>query len=765
MAAAPSAMKQELTPPTDVSEDTQSPLQSATYARAACTECARRKQKCNREWPCNHCKKRKVGNQCRYNHDSPPVTSRSATAAPPQDTKRKRDLSEEDGAAVDGTVDDAVDYGGEGFEALGYSTVHLFARLSTRDETTVKKTASKELFKAAETCPQLARALQLLPPRPHTDSLVQNFLNNVNYHYYIIYAPNFLEEYQAWWKDRVAHRPLSIQWTCLLLMICACSCQYTDAELQKRLEEDLSESVQTLTDRYHNAGRELYTVISVGHSHLLNVQALLHSCYWYKGEVRFIECWHVLASAIREAQELGIHQESHAGAMSEFEREMRRRIWCILDTWDWQISALLGRPLIIDRSDCDIGLPSLSLEDYNPSPLLHMKLQSQLIGKMSKAFTLPKYVVTAEDVKKCQQMIETWIASFPKCYDYENPDRSQDDKQPWMKLHRHYLHTMGTSMILGPIRPFLAKNMSRQSPPEELQIRRDGIKYCLKLMESLYGFFGHVYPRDSKFHFVIFCVFDTASVICSTIIHDEDDSAPRKDELLEAIDGALGMLKQLTDVTANAKTSYQVLERIAVRARAAAGKLGSAGQVKRTRFTTARGPVAAQEELILQNHEAAPSTTSPFNASLNGFASNPPQHNEVTSMGYPNLHPPSGIDDNSYYNGFQQEALPQHINYSMAPQYPMQGFMPQTQTTFAPQAPPAYDMNGMGGMPQAPPVGHGYGTMPQHVSSGISYANEVPQHGQVPGLDFSAITQEELGQLEAMWHYRSLNLDFINPQP
>lgn len=139
-------------------------------------------------------------------------------------------------------------------------------------------------------------------------------------------------------------------------MICACSCQYTDVELQQRLEEDLAESVQTLTERYHNAARELHSVISVGHSHLVNVQQLLHSCYWYKGEVRFVECWHVLAAAIREAQELGkcqwvrfdasawaradhailgIHRESHAGAIPEFEREMRRRVWCILDTWDW----------------------------------------------------------------------------------------------------------------------------------------------------------------------------------------------------------------------------------------------------------------------------------------------------------------------------------------------------------------------------------------------------------------------------------------------
>ncbi len=136
--------------------------------------------------------------------------------------------------------------------------------------------------------------------------------------------------------------------------MCACSAQYTDAELQQKLEADLGESTQRLTEAYHNAHRELHSVIPVGHNHLLNVQSLLHSCYWYKSEARFVECWHVLSTAIREAQELGaltplhhgrsltmaeLHHEAVAGHMSEFDREMRRRVWCILNTWDWCVPA------------------------------------------------------------------------------------------------------------------------------------------------------------------------------------------------------------------------------------------------------------------------------------------------------------------------------------------------------------------------------------------------------------------------------------------
>jgi hypothetical protein len=184
------------------------------------------------------------------------------------------------------------------------------------------KASAREFFKDPKIFPQLERALQVIPPRPYTgkhpiatssrtptpdaatDILVQNFLNNANFHYYLIYPPSFLEQYQLWWAARGDNRPLSVQWTSLLLTVCACSAQYTDIDLQRKLEVDLGDTIQRLTEQYHEAARELGSAVPIGYSHLSSVQQLLQSCCWYKSEARFIECWHVLNSAIREAQEL-----------------------------------------------------------------------------------------------------------------------------------------------------------------------------------------------------------------------------------------------------------------------------------------------------------------------------------------------------------------------------------------------------------------------------------------------------------------------------
>lgn len=157
----------------------------------------------------------------------------------------------------------------------------------------------------------------------------------MNFHCYIIHPPSFLKEYLAWWSSRSENRPLGLQWTCLLLMVCACSTQYIDIELHRKLESHLGESTQRLPGQYQDAARELQSVIPVGHFHLFTVQSLLHSCYWYKSEARFVESWHVLSATIREAQEIGCHRESAIKHMAEFDREMRRRVWCVLNTWDW----------------------------------------------------------------------------------------------------------------------------------------------------------------------------------------------------------------------------------------------------------------------------------------------------------------------------------------------------------------------------------------------------------------------------------------------
>ncbi|CAM1504232.1 Fc.00g018230.m01.CDS01 [Cosmosporella sp. VM-42] len=689
----------------------------STYARSACTECSRRKQKCNREWPCNHCQKRKVADKCRFKD-----TSLSIAESSMQEKRRKRRLDDDSHTNSTGSEEE-VD--SDGIDAMGYMPTHVLYGLTARDE--IVKASSREYIRDPQTCHQLERALQIIPPRPYTDTLVQNFLNNVNFHYYIVYPPSFLEQYQQWWTDRAANKPLCVQWTCLLLMACACASQYTDVDLQRKLEIDLGDTVQRLTEQYHEAARQLGSTIPIGYSHLVNVQQLLHSCYWFKSEARFVECWHVLNSAIREAQELSMHKESPDDPVPEFELEIRRRIWCVLDTWDWQISALLGRPMIIDRADCNVELPSLVLEEKGHSPLSHMKLQSGLIRQLFGRFGLTKNVVSPRDVQEYQRIIETWINGFPPPFNVHNPDKSLDESCPWIVLHRHYLRTMAFSMLLDPIRAYLARPFTIDATEAELQIRSDGIDYCLELMISLRGFFDHVYPRDAKFHFVLFCIFDTSTVLCSSILHDEHHTLPRRDDVFQAIDDAHAMLQRLNTVTKSAKTSYGILTRIVQRLprTVVLAKTPEENPAKRPRVTEVSMPQAV----------------SPYGYSPQGIPQN------FSPQGIPRAPSPQNL--------FPQVVSLQHISPPIVTPGSSGAYTEVSTVSIEPLAHDAY------AIPDPANYAEWHQVVPDTSDHMVAPIMEQPfQDG-----NFANISDEDLGDLASLWNYQSLDFGFISPQP
>ncbi|KAM6515015.1 hypothetical protein FSOLCH5_009252 [Fusarium solani] len=95
--------------------------------RSACAECHRRKQKCNREWPCNHCQKRKVADKCRFVQ---PNTASSPSDSLTSGSDKKRSRSRED----DGEPEPDEPAGGDdddlGLEAMGYAAGPLFESLT-----------------------------------------------------------------------------------------------------------------------------------------------------------------------------------------------------------------------------------------------------------------------------------------------------------------------------------------------------------------------------------------------------------------------------------------------------------------------------------------------------------------------------------------------------------------------------------------------------------------------------------------------------------
>lgn len=224
------------------------------------------------------------------------------------------------------------------------------------------------------------------------------------------------------------------------------------------------------------------------------------------------------------------------------------------------MSSGLGRPSLIDRTEVSVALPNLAHEEQ-PSPLLHMKLQSKLIREIARRFGAPKDVTDPEDVIEYRKMIEAWMADFPDYFQLNPTGKGWGKVPEWLVYHRYYLWTMAYLMILNPMRPYMAKTYTKTDPAAELEIFGAGIRYARELTRALDGWVNITLHRDGWFHFQIFSVFDVASMLCAAIKVDENDMIPERAYVFDAIDCNIRMLRRLNDVSRTAGVWRDLLMR------------------------------------------------------------------------------------------------------------------------------------------------------------------------------------------------------------
>lgn len=412
-------------------------------------------------------------------------------------------------------------------------------------------------------CEKLREALESLPQqRDRMDALVLSFFQNVNPHYSLIHQTEFAAEYAAWWEKRAKNEPLPLPWTCLLLTLCACACQHLPVDVQEKFEELFHAECPYLSDLYHYRARMLYNVIPEGQYYRHNVMWMLHSTYWYKGEALFTECCHVFATAVREAQELGFNREERGEHLSSFEREMRRRAWCIIDSWDWQIASGLGRDTLVDHSMCNVQRPSLTLElDGQFSPLMHMNMQSDLVHKLAERFHSPIKITTPSEVMEYKEMIDEWMRNFPAIFALENPDTSHDEEQTWIEYHRHYNYTMGFMMLLNPFRQHMKQPFEQDTPEEQLKLRTIAVDMSIRLVKVLDDWVDYLTFRDGRFHFIIFSLVDATRLLADVIRNDRAGTAARRYEMYQTIEKSRLLQGKLQCLSKSAEDGFNLVSK------------------------------------------------------------------------------------------------------------------------------------------------------------------------------------------------------------
>lgn len=405
-----------------------------------------------------------------------------------------------------------------------------------------------------------------------------------------------------------------------------------------------------------------------------------------------------------------------------------------------QISSLLSRPRIIDRTDCDVQQPSLTLEGHTISPLLHMKLQSQLIGQLSFRFGVPKNATSIPDVQDYIDIVQEWAMTFPPQFAMVDADKSLDSQNDYVSMQRHYLHSASYWMTLDPLRPFMCRAINRNSQPDEVRFRSLGVDCSIRLLDSLIAFFYDIYPADQKFHFVLFSVFDVAALLCSTLMHDEDSSLDRRREAFKGIKDAMKMLQTLSEASQTAVTSHQILLRLTQRI-AAASEVRTHQAASQFRPGSRAGSSFSPPASSPASHAGlgGGSVAQSDFGSPDGFEYFPVSPNDALTMGPPQ----PGLLGNSPHGYTDQQAA---IYSTMAP--------PAAAMVTTHDAMPLYQQ-----MP---------GVMPGQKMPGQIYASPGSNMFMAPtpqemfdSFAIDGFSDEQLGNLATLWNYQNLDLNFV----
>jgi len=337
------------------------------------------------------------------------------------------------------------------------------ARLSIRN-------FSRGIFKPPAPYRQTGTQAHFNPPQPElpqkhmADHLMSAYYASVHMIVPILHWPTFQQEYEAVYKAGSLQGVPPV-WSSLFFSVLAVGVLFsTDPSIRRPHQgKEFIEFGRRLTDMWNDE-------FVIDHAR----GAILTSIFLTEVNLKSA-AWTWLASAVRISQDIGLHSET--GPWPMIEGEMRRRVWWGIYVWDRHMSLELGRPLLIEDADCDVGLPAAIDDHYihdggmlipngvSPStnfilPIIHVvRAVSQLIK------TLKSPIISASTLATFDTHFASCMITFPPACQL-NASEPLDPR-----MLTPVCHLMSARLILH------RHNLSTSCPPD---VRNNAIEQCIR---------------------------------------------------------------------------------------------------------------------------------------------------------------------------------------------------------------------------------------------------------------------------------------------
>ena len=351
----------------------------------ACTECRRRKLKCDRQKPCTSCTKRGDEISCTYQRVSDDLqderqrrlqaearlehlerlvqqlaqhgASASSYGEATSQNDAGQDLNEErSGVDAQSSVPIEPVFNGlthwsamlEDIERLKSAIMPRQDFVAESDTPEYEQNVGASLILGSATPLPLGQVLaQFLPSRHEADRLTGAYFRSRGVSAPFIHAPSFQRKYQAFWEDPLR---TPVLWTSILFSICYVA------------KNTLSLGRDTLLhdNRYHIASAHCLALGEYFWPKRYSVESLLlfaqAKCLTSLG-IESPDLCFIFGVVIRLATKMGYHRDPDVMQISVFDREIRRRTWSLCMQLDLLISFHLGLPSNIQYPTWDTRPP------------------------------------------------------------------------------------------------------------------------------------------------------------------------------------------------------------------------------------------------------------------------------------------------------------------------------------------------------------------------------------------------------------------------
>ncbi|KAK5625852.1 hypothetical protein RRF57_001568 [Xylaria bambusicola] len=489
---------------------------------SSCIPCYTKKQKCNRQYPCNHCTHRRRIEECIFSthlhpsvssQDTPDADPKATSAAVPMDVPSTSD--DQGGVKARGSRQPTLAGCFGYFEGSQSNTLQLLRQFGVDESSLYRRHPSIEL--CTQELDAARSEIENMPARSILGFLVQYYFQEIHWMHQLVHPSSFLARFEAWWKLPPITRVLDVEFAILILEIGAYVSQFLPSP---SYIADSIHGIPLAEIRLQcaKAAKVLGSICSQA-DHTGSVVRVQHMCFTAlreQCEGNMKASWTSTVSAIRAAQMIGIDRGLQSSTSSFtrscFEMEMRRQLFCNLYIMD-----LLHVTGDVDNN----GAPGVFMERVLQFRLAQFWNRQADIPHSSKSYD--PCVAEERYEKFCLEFLTQLPAPFALV-----PNKKWDQDVPGLSRQRQLLHIAVYNSICNNFRSLLlmkpAQVFALPKYQQELLYRQKkylihaalGMLDAVKVLHQLLG------TTQTRLFPIVFHTFEAAILLWGLTFHVRD---------------------------------------------------------------------------------------------------------------------------------------------------------------------------------------------------------------------------------------------------